>query len=82
MPWILDPLIPQDNYPIETGISTRSLSLLPCPFCGSPVKYTHYDISGEHHIECQNLGCAVLFAFDVNLTKEQVAARWNKRTAT
>lgn len=48
-----------------------------CPFCGGPVAYSLYQVSGEHHINCPACGTALFF--DVDKSQEEVAQCWNKR---
>lgn len=53
-------------------------TLRQCPFCGSKkIEYTHCNMSGEHHFNCD--GCGALVLFPVDLTEDEARQRWNTR---
>lgn len=58
---------------------SKTITLVPCPFCGGSVTCHHNHISGEHAFECDN--CGALTLFSVDLSPEEAAGRFNTRPA-
>lgn len=52
-----------------------------CPFCGSNVVMMQGIVYGGFAIECQNEECgADVYFYGAELSPEEMAERWNRRT--